>query len=75
MAGLTPDKIRGRSGFGDTPKGHDHALLLERYAAELAAAKLVDAADVANVVAFLASSDANYSVGQVFDVNGGAFFW
>ena len=31
--------------------------------------------DVANVVAFLASSDANYSVGQVFDVNGGAFFW
>jgi len=47
MAGLTPDKIRGRSGFGDTPKGHDLALLLERYAAELTAAKLVDAADVA----------------------------
>jgi ATP-dependent helicase/nuclease subunit A len=47
MAGLAADDIRGRSGFGDTPKGHDLALLLERYAAELAAAKLVDAADVA----------------------------
>ena len=31
--------------------------------------------DVANMVAFLASSDANYSVGQCFDANGGAFFW
>jgi NAD(P)-dependent dehydrogenase (short-subunit alcohol dehydrogenase family) len=30
--------------------------------------------DVANMVAFLASSDANYSAGQVFDVGGGAFF-
>ena len=31
--------------------------------------------DVANMVAFLASADANYSVGQAFDANGGAFFW
>lgn len=31
--------------------------------------------DVANMVAFLASSDANYSVGQAFDANGGAFWW
>jgi NAD(P)-dependent dehydrogenase (short-subunit alcohol dehydrogenase family) len=31
--------------------------------------------DVANIVAFLASADANSSVGQAFDVNGGAFFW
>ena len=31
--------------------------------------------DVANMVAFLASADANYSVGQAFDINGGAFFW
>jgi len=47
MAGLTPDDIRRRQGFGEKPKGHDLSLLLERYAAELAAAKLVDAADVA----------------------------
>lgn len=31
--------------------------------------------DVANMVAFLASADANYSAGQAFDVGGGAFFW
>jgi meso-butanediol dehydrogenase / (S,S)-butanediol dehydrogenase / diacetyl reductase len=31
--------------------------------------------DVANMVAFLASSDANYSAGKVFDVGGGAFFY
>ena len=31
--------------------------------------------DVANMVAFLASADANSSVGQAFDVNGGAFWW
>ena len=31
--------------------------------------------DVANIVAFLASADANYSVGQAFDANGGVFFW
>lgn len=31
--------------------------------------------DVANVVAFLASSDANNSVGQAFDANGGTSFW
>lgn len=31
--------------------------------------------DVANMVAFLASSDANYSAGQAFDAGGGAFFW
>jgi meso-butanediol dehydrogenase/(S,S)-butanediol dehydrogenase/diacetyl reductase len=30
--------------------------------------------DVANMVAFLASSDASYSAGQIFDVGGGAFF-
>lgn len=31
--------------------------------------------DVAKMVAFLASADADYSVGQAFDANGGAFFW
>jgi len=31
--------------------------------------------DVANIVAFLASSDANYSVGQCFDASGGVAFW
>jgi NAD(P)-dependent dehydrogenase (short-subunit alcohol dehydrogenase family) len=31
--------------------------------------------DVANVVAFLASADANNSVGQAFDANGGVSFW
>ncbi len=31
--------------------------------------------DVANMVAFLASSEANYSAGQAFDVGGGAYFW
>ncbi len=31
--------------------------------------------DVANMVAFLASSDASYSVGQAFDAGGGAFWW
>ncbi|MFM8890472.1 MAG: PD-(D/E)XK nuclease family protein, partial [Planctomycetia bacterium] len=46
MAGLTAEAIRRREGFGDTSKGHDLAILLERYAAELAAAKLVDAAEV-----------------------------
>jgi ATP-dependent helicase/nuclease subunit A len=47
MAGLTADDIRRRPGFGETHKAHDLALLLERYAAELEAARLVDAADVA----------------------------
>ncbi len=46
MAGLTAQTIRGREGFGSKPKWRDLAILLERYAAELAAAKLVDAADV-----------------------------
>jgi len=47
MTALTAEDVRGRQGFGHKSKGHDLALLLERYAAELAAAKLVDAADVA----------------------------
>jgi ATP-dependent exoDNAse (exonuclease V) beta subunit/RecB family exonuclease len=47
MAGLTADDIRRRPGFGDSKKGHDLALLLEGYAAALAAEQLVDAADVA----------------------------
>lgn len=47
MAGLTAADIRGRQGFGDSSKGRDLALLLEGYAAALAAARLVDAADIA----------------------------
>ena len=31
--------------------------------------------EVASMVAFLASSDATYSVGQAFDANGGIAFW
>ena len=46
MAGLAADDIRSRPGFGDTHKAHDLALLMERYAAELRATGLVDAADV-----------------------------
>jgi ATP-dependent exoDNAse (exonuclease V) beta subunit len=49
MAGLTPRDIRARSGFGDTAKAHDLALVLDGYAAELAEAGLVDAADVARL--------------------------
>jgi ATP-dependent helicase/nuclease subunit A len=49
MAGLTAADIRRRSGFGDSAKGHDLALLLDGYAAALAAEKLVDAADLAIV--------------------------
>ena len=47
MAGLTVRDIRSRPGFGESAKGHDIALLLEAYAAALAAARLVDAADIA----------------------------
>jgi NAD(P)-dependent dehydrogenase (short-subunit alcohol dehydrogenase family) len=31
--------------------------------------------DVANMVAFLASTEANYSAGQAFDIGGGEYFW
>jgi ATP-dependent helicase/nuclease subunit A len=47
MAGLTAESILRRDGFGGSAKGRDLALLLRAYAAELAAAKLVDAADIA----------------------------
>ena len=47
----------------------------ERFLAKIPMGRLQHPDDVANMVAFLASSDANYTVGQCFDVNGGAFFW
>ncbi len=47
MAGLTSESIQRRPGFGGSAKGRDLALLLRAYAAELAAAKLVDASDIA----------------------------
>jgi hypothetical protein len=56
MAGLTAADIRSRRGFGDTPKGRDLAVLLEAYASELAAARLVDAADVVAVAVEVVAS-------------------
>jgi len=47
----------------------------KRFLAKIPMGRLQHPDDVANMVAFLASSDANYTVGQCFDVNGGAFFW
>lgn len=49
LAGLTAADVRDRPGFGITAKGQDIAHVLEAYAAELATAVLVDAADVAAV--------------------------
>ncbi len=46
MAGLDAEAVRRRKPFGATPKGHDIATLLDRYAAALADENLVDAADV-----------------------------
>ena len=43
--------------------------------ASIPVGRLQRPSDVANMVAFLASADANYSAGQAFDVGGGAFFW
>jgi NAD(P)-dependent dehydrogenase (short-subunit alcohol dehydrogenase family) len=43
--------------------------------ASIPAGRFETPVDVANMVAFLASSDANYSAGQIFDVGGGAFFY
>ena len=54
-AGLTAGDVRGRQGFGDSPKGHDFALLLEAYAAALAASRLVDAADIAAAAVHVAT--------------------
>ncbi|NCY01497.1 MAG: hypothetical protein EBX36_00935, partial [Planctomycetia bacterium] len=48
MAGITADAVRQREGV-DAKKRHDLALLLDRYAAELAREKLADAADVASM--------------------------
>lgn len=55
--------------------GETYEQVRERVLKKIPVGRYQTPADVANVVAFLASSDANYSVGQVFDVNGGAFFW
>jgi len=55
--------------------GETYEQVRERVLKTIPVGRYQTPADVANVVAFLASSDANYSVGQVFDVSGGAFFW
>jgi len=47
----------------------------KRFQTTIPLGRLQQPDDVANMVAFLASRDANYTVGQSFDVNGGAFFW
>jgi ATP-dependent helicase/nuclease subunit A len=57
MAGLAAEDVRKRHGFGGTAKGRDIALLLEDYAAELAAEKLADAADVAVMAREVANAD------------------
>ena len=49
LAGLSAKDVRSRPGFGDTDKGHDISLVLEAYAAELTAAGLADAADLATL--------------------------
>ncbi len=46
MAGLDAEAIRSRKSFGASPKGHDIAILLGRYAEALAGENLVDTAAV-----------------------------
>ena len=74
-------------GIVDTPMLHDQMRRVaeltgestesqrERFQKRIPLGRLGQPEDVANMVAFLASGDANYTVGQSFDANGGAFFW
>jgi NAD(P)-dependent dehydrogenase (short-subunit alcohol dehydrogenase family) len=55
--------------------GRTQADLLAADEAAIPVGRLQLPEDVANMVAFLASREANYSAGQAFDVSGGAFFW
>ena len=55
--------------------GEEYEEVRERVLELIPLGRYQTADDVANMVAFLASADANYSVGQAFDANGGAFFW
>ena len=55
--------------------GESYQAQRERFQAKILLGRLQQPEDVANMVAFLASSDANYTVGQSFDASGGAFFW
>ena len=55
--------------------GETYEAVRERVLALIPLGRYQTPDDVANVVAFLASADANYSVGQAFDANGGVFFW
>jgi ATP-dependent helicase/nuclease subunit A len=57
MASVVAEDVRRRDGVGGTTKGHDIALLLEAYAAELAAENLADAADIAAIALAVARAD------------------
>jgi meso-butanediol dehydrogenase / (S,S)-butanediol dehydrogenase / diacetyl reductase len=55
--------------------GKTYEELREADEASIPAGRFETPEDVANMVAFLASSDASYTAGQIFDVGGGAFFY
>jgi ATP-dependent helicase/nuclease subunit A len=57
MASVVAEDVRRRDGVGGTTKGHDIALLLEAYAAELVAENLADAADIAAIALAVARAD------------------
>jgi ATP-dependent exoDNAse (exonuclease V) beta subunit len=57
MASVVAEDVRRRDGVAGTTKGHDIALLLEDYAAELAAENLADAADIAAIALAMARAD------------------